>query len=76
MDVVESHTRGCRVNVRHAPPTIGPTLVLEPPELPLALPVLVGVPVGETVEEMETVEETVEKMETMEETTVGGPGWM
>jgi len=44
---------------------------LEPPELPLALPVLVGVPVGETVEEMETVEETVEKME-----TVDGPGRM
>jgi len=68
MDVVESNTRGCRVNVRHAPPTIGPTLVLEPPELPPALPVLVGVFVGETVEEIEVEEEmeTVEEMEMMD----------
>ena len=44
------------MNGRHTPPTIAPTLVLEPPELLLPLPVSVGVFVGETMGEPETTD--------------------
>jgi len=59
MDVVESHTRGRRVNGRHTPPIIAlrsELLNLEPPESLPVLVVLPGVFVGVMVVEMMMVD--------------------